>query len=103
MTKYSGDPKGQDLSKLSDGIVGECLCGNIRVTITKTDLFTKPNGHLCHCAVSSEYRVTSRRKLLAHGRFSQNCRKSSGSAAANNLVVDKHEASIEDPNGMLKT
>lgn len=32
----------------------------------------------------------------------QNCRKFSGCVAANNLVLDKKNVQVEDPNGVIK-
>ena len=82
MPSYRGDPKDQDVSKFADGMTGECLCGNIKVTIKKKDLFTRPNGHLCHCA---------------------NCRKKSGCVASNNMVIERENVQVDDPKGLLKT
>ena len=82
MSSYKGDPKELDLSAFENGMTGECLCGSIRITIKKKDLFTRPNGHLCHC---------------------MNCRKSSGCVASNNMVIEKENVQIEDPKSLLKT
>ena len=55
-------------------MTGECLCGNIKITLRQKDLFTKRNGHLCHC---------------------MNCRKASGCVASNNMVVaDFYNANV---------
>ena len=82
MPSYSGDPKAQDPASYSNGMTGSCLCGIISVTITKSNLFTMRNGHLCHCS---------------------NCRKVTGAIAANNLVVEQSNVQIQDPKGFLKT
>ena len=82
MSPYAGDPKAQDLAQFAEGMTGECLCGNIKLTLRKKDLFTKRNGHLCHCV---------------------NCRKVSGCIASNNMVVDKASVDISDPKKLLKT
>ena len=82
MPSYAGDPKAQDPAKFAEGMTGECLCGNIKLTLTRKELFTRRNGHLCHC---------------------MNCRKSSGCVASNNMVVDRASVDISDPKGFLKT
>ena len=82
MPSYSGDPKAQDPAEFASGMTGKCLCGSITITLKKRDLFTKRNGHLCHC---------------------MNCRKATGCIAANNMVVDKGAVEISDPEGFLKT
>ena len=82
MPSYSGDPNAQDPASYSNGMTGSCLCGSISVTITKSDLFTKRNGHLCHCS---------------------NCRKVTGCTAANNLVIEQSNVQVRDPKGYLKT
>lgn len=78
----TGDPKSHPISKFSNGISGECLCGSIKVTITDSELFSKQRGHLCHCA---------------------NCRKASGSMASANLLIEEEKVKIEDRDGTLKT
>lgn len=82
MPSYIGDPKVQDPAKFEEGMTGECLCGDIRVTLKQKDLFTNRNGHLCHC---------------------KNCRKASGCVASNNVVVDRAAVEITDPKTLLKT
>ncbi|KAH7121156.1 Mss4-like protein [Dendryphion nanum] len=79
---FTGDPNAHDVSKFKDGMTGTCLCGNITVTINDPDLFTKPRGHLCHCA---------------------NCRKVAGSYVSSSLLIDRSAVDIQDPNGALKT
>ena len=82
MPPYAGDPKALDPAEFENGITGECLCGNIKLTLRRRDLFSKRNGHLCYCS---------------------NCRKSSGCVASNNMVVDRSSVEISDPKGYLKT
>lgn len=81
MPAYTGDPKTLELSTFAEGMTGECLCGNIKLTLKQKDLLTKRNGHLCHC---------------------MNCRKASGCVASNNMVVSRDNVSISDPKGYLK-
>ena len=81
MPDLIGDPKQHHESKFAESITGSCLCGSIVVTITDSELFTKPRGHLCHCA---------------------NCRKVAGSYVASNLVIEEDKVKIEDRNGTLK-
>jgi len=81
MPAYTGDPKQHDPSKFANSLSGHCLCGSIHVTITDNELFTKPRGHLCHCA---------------------NCRKVAGSYVSSNLVIEADKVNIEDRNGTLK-
>lgn len=81
MPELTGDPKQHHESKFSENLVGTCLCGSIQITITDNELFSKPRGHLCHCA---------------------NCRKSSGSYAASNLVIETEKVKVEDRKGTLK-
>jgi len=78
----TGDPNSHDISKFSDSLSGSCLCGSITVTITDKDLFTKPRGHLCHCA---------------------NCRKVAGSYVSSNLLIEQDKVRIDDRDGTLKT
>ena len=78
----TGDPNQHDVSKFSHSLSGSCLCGSITVTITDKDLFTKPRGHLCHCA---------------------NCRKVAGSYVASNLLIEADKVKIDDRDGTLKT
>lgn len=83
MPSLTGDPKQHDPSKFSDGMTGSCLCGSIQVSILPKagDLFSKPKGHLCHCA---------------------NCRKVAGSYVASNMLLDEDAVKIEDRDGTLK-
>jgi hypothetical protein len=78
----TGDPNARDVSQFANGLTGTCLCGAIRVTIHDKELFTKRRGHLCHC---------------------ENCRKTSGSYVAPNLVIESDKVEIEDTKGTLKT
>lgn len=78
----TGDPKQHDPSKFSEGISGHCLCGSITVTIKDPELFSKPRGHLCHCA---------------------NCRKVAGSYVASNLLIETDKVEIKDRDGTKKT
>lgn len=80
-TDPTGDPKQHDASKFADGMSGSCLCGSITVKINDNDLFSKPRGHLCHCA---------------------NCRKVAGSYVASNLLIEKEKVEITDRDGTLK-
>ena len=82
MVVYSGDPQGQDTARFEKGMTGSCFCGGITVTINKPDLFSKRNGHLCHC---------------------QNCRRASGCVASNFMIVAKEDVQIEDPKGLART
>lgn len=77
----TGDPKQYDTSQFSEGLSGSCLCGSITVTLHDKELFTKPRGHLCHCA---------------------NCRKVAGSYVSSNLLIEAEKVTIEDKNGTLK-
>ena len=51
------------------------------MTINEKDLFTRPRGHLCHCA---------------------NCRKVAGSYVAANFLIDADEVEITDKDGTMK-
>jgi hypothetical protein len=51
------------------------------VTINDTELFTKPRGHLCHCA---------------------NCRKVAGSYVSSNLAIAASAVDVQDPRGVMK-
>ena len=83
MAQYAGDPKAFDIEKFNGEMTGECLCGNIKLTIlNKPDLFKNRNGHMCFCA---------------------NCRKFSGCAGSNNMVVEHDNVKVSDPKGLLKT
>jgi hypothetical protein len=77
----TGDPKSHPASTFSTGLTSTCLCTAIRVTINDTELFTKPRGHLCHCA---------------------NCRKVAGSYVSSNLAIEKEKVVVEDPKGVMK-
>lgn len=81
MSHLTGDPKRHDLSSFKDSLSGSCLCGSITVTINDNELFTKPRGHLCHCA---------------------NCRKVSGSVVSANLIMEEEKVDIKDRDGTLK-
>lgn len=81
MSNLTGDPNQHDPSKFAESLTGHCLCGSIHVTITDSELFTKPRGHLCHCS---------------------NCRKVAGSYVSSNLVIEEEKVKIEDKNGTLK-
>jgi len=81
MPELTGDPKQHDHSKFAESLNGNCLCGSIHVTITDNELFTKPRGHLCHCA---------------------NCRKVAGSFVSSNLIIEEDKVNLEDRNGTLK-
>jgi hypothetical protein len=81
MSHLTGDPKQHDLSSFKDSLSGSCLCGSITVTIHDNELFTKPRGHLCHCA---------------------NCRKVSGSVVSANLIMEEDKVDINDRDGTLK-
>ncbi|KAK4993238.1 hypothetical protein LTR50_000579 [Elasticomyces elasticus] len=81
MPELTGDPNQHDISKFSEELTGNCLCGSIKVTIKDNELFTKPRGHLCHCA---------------------NCRKVAGSYVASNLVIEEDKVEIDDAKGTLK-
>lgn len=81
MPELTGDPNQHDISKFSDSLSGQCLCGSIKVTIRDRELFTRRRGHLCHCA---------------------NCRKVAGSYVASNLVIEEDKVDIEDRKGTLK-
>ncbi|KAG9544307.1 hypothetical protein KCU77_g16810, partial [Aureobasidium melanogenum] len=81
MAHLTGDPKRHDLSSFKESLSGSCLCGSITVTINDNELFTKPRGHLCHCA---------------------NCRKVSGSVVSANLIMEEEKVDIKDRDGTLK-
>jgi hypothetical protein len=81
MPELTGDPKQHEASKFADSISGSCLCGSITVTITDSELFSKPRGHLCHCS---------------------NCRKVAGSFVSSNLLIEEDKVKIEDRDGTLK-
>lgn len=77
----TGDPNAHSPSTLSPTLTGTCLCKSIRVTIHDADLFTRPRGHLCHCA---------------------NCRKVAGSYVSANLAIEKEKVVVEDGEGMMR-
>ena len=81
MPDFTGDPKFYDKSSFSESLSGSCLCGAITVTINDNELFTRPRGHLCHCA---------------------NCRKVGGTFAQANLKIEKEKVKIDDPKGVMK-
>ncbi|KAF3035551.1 hypothetical protein E8E12_003871 [Didymella heteroderae] len=80
-SKLTGDPNSHDLSKFSESLSSTCLCKSIRVTINDNELFTRPRGHLCHCA---------------------NCRKVAGSYVSSNLAIEKEKVVVDDPKGVMK-
>jgi len=80
--QLTGDPNSHDVSEFSKSLSGSCLCGSITVTINDDELFTKPRGHLCHCA---------------------NCRKVAGSYVSSNLLIEGEKVKITDRDGTLKT
>jgi hypothetical protein len=80
-SKFTGNPNTHDASKFAESISSTCLCGAIRVTITDNELFSKPRGHLCHCA---------------------NCRKVAGSYVSSNLAIEKEKVKVEDEGGKMK-
>ena len=80
-SKLTGDPNSHDISKFSSSLSATCLCKSIRVTITDDELFTRPRGHLCHCA---------------------NCRKVAGSFVSSNLAIEKEKVRVEDAKGVMK-
>lgn len=82
MPEPTGDPKQHDTSEFSEGMSGSCLCGSITVTIKDKELFSKPKGHLCHCA---------------------NCRKVAGSYVASNMLMETDKVDIKDRDGTLRT
>ncbi|KAF2172513.1 hypothetical protein M409DRAFT_17746 [Zasmidium cellare ATCC 36951] len=83
MSTYAGDPKAFDIKSFVGELPGECLCGNIKVTIiNKPKLFEERNGHQCFCS---------------------NCRKFSGCAGSNNMVIEQENVRVSDPKGFLKT
>jgi hypothetical protein len=81
MPELTGNPNQHDISEFASSLSGHCLCRSIQVTITDPDLFTKKRGHICHCF---------------------NCRKTSGSYASINLIIEEEKVKIEDLKGTLK-
>ncbi|KAF2154618.1 hypothetical protein K461DRAFT_275747 [Myriangium duriaei CBS 260.36] len=81
MPELTGDPNSHHISKFSEKLSGTCLCGSVQVTINDKELFTRPRGHLCHCA---------------------NCRKVAGSYVASNLIIEEEKVEIVDRDGTLK-
>jgi hypothetical protein len=81
MPDYTGNPNAHPKSAFSHSLAGTCLCTAIKVTITDSELFTRPRGHLCHCA---------------------NCRKVGGSYVQANLNIEVEKVVIEDPKGVKK-
>ncbi|KAF9883672.1 hypothetical protein FE257_003056 [Aspergillus nanangensis] len=75
------NPNSHPVSEFANGLSGTCLCGSINVTINDPELFSRPRGHICHCA---------------------NCRKVAGSYAASNLIIEEDKVAIEDRQGTLK-
>jgi hypothetical protein len=80
-SKLTGDPNSHNTSEFSSSLSATCLCKSIRVTITDDELFTRPRGHLCHCA---------------------NCRKVAGSFVSSNLAIEKEKVKVEDEKGVMK-
>ncbi|KAF3051203.1 hypothetical protein E8E11_003564 [Didymella keratinophila] len=80
-SKLTGDPNSHDISKFANSLSATCLCKSIRVTINDNELFTRPRGHLCHCA---------------------NCRKVAGSYVSSNLAIEKEKVVVDDPKGVMK-
>ncbi|KAI8932472.1 hypothetical protein NX059_010657 [Plenodomus lindquistii] len=81
MPELTGNPNTHDVSEFAGGLSSSCLCGSIHVTIKDSELFSRPRGHLCHCA---------------------NCRKVAGSYVSSNLVIEKEKVDVEDTKGTLK-
>ncbi|KAJ4312422.1 hypothetical protein N0V94_007442 [Neodidymelliopsis sp. IMI 364377] len=78
---YTGDPNSHAPTSFPTSLTSTCLCKSIRVTITDSELFTRPRGHLCHCA---------------------NCRKVAGSYVSSNLAIEKEKVEVLDPKGVMK-
>ncbi|KAH8723745.1 Mss4-like protein [Phaeosphaeriaceae sp. PMI808] len=78
---FTGNPNSHRITSFSQSMSASCLFGSIRVTTYDTELFTKPRGHLCHCA---------------------NCRKVAGSYVASNLAIEKEKVKIGDEKGSGK-
>lgn len=81
MPDFTGNPNTHPLSSFPTSLTGTCLCTAIRVTITDSELFTKPRGHLCHCA---------------------NCRKVAGSYVSSNLAIEKEKVQVADEGEKMK-
>ncbi|OAK94119.1 hypothetical protein IQ06DRAFT_298574 [Phaeosphaeriaceae sp. SRC1lsM3a] len=81
MPDLIGNPNTYPLSGFSSGLSSTCLCGAIRVTIHDSELFSRPRGHLCHCA---------------------NCRKVAGSYVSANLAIEKEKVEVKDEKGVMK-
>src|SRR5689334_12191528 len=81
MPDLTGNPNSHPISSFSTGLSSTCLCGSIRVTIHDTELFSRPRGHLCHCA---------------------NCRKVAGSYVSSNLAIEKEKVEVQDEKGVMK-
>ncbi|EME85696.1 uncharacterized protein MYCFIDRAFT_161338 [Pseudocercospora fijiensis CIRAD86] len=61
---------------------GSCLCGSISIVLTlDKDLYSEPNGHLCHCL---------------------NCRKFSGGPAAMCFITPTKTVQLTDSKKTLK-
>lgn len=82
MKSPQGNPNDHPITEFDKELKGTCLCGSISVTIRDPELFTRPRGHLCHCA---------------------NCRKTSGSCVASNLIIESDKVDIQDSAGTLRT
>jgi hypothetical protein len=77
----TGNPNTHAPSSFDTGMTATCLCTAIRVTITDKELFSRPRGHLCHCA---------------------NCRKVAGSYVSSNLAIAASSVDVQDPRGVMK-
>ncbi|KXT14124.1 hypothetical protein AC579_84 [Pseudocercospora musae] len=70
-------------AELRYAYTGSCLCGSITIVLTlDKDLFSEPNGHLCHCL---------------------NCRKFSGGPAAMCFMTPARTVQLTDSKKTLKT
>lgn len=82
MAPFEGDPAAKSLHELNaNGLTGTCLCRSITISLTSTNLFASPNGHICHCL---------------------NCRRATGSSAWNVILLPSEHVRIEDPKGHMK-
>ncbi|KAJ3577622.1 hypothetical protein NPX13_g2943 [Xylaria arbuscula] len=82
MKEPQGNPNDHPITEFEKELKGTCLCGSISVTIRDPELFTRPRGHLCHCA---------------------NCRKVAGSYVTSNLIIESDKVDIQDSAGTLRT
>jgi len=81
MPPFTGSPNTYDPHSFEGSLSGSCLCGSIHVTIADEELFTRPRGHLCHCA---------------------NCRKVAGSYVSSNLIIEETKVSLDDKQNSLR-